>query len=103
MAAQQGLGSALSRLMVVMENYPQLRATDSFLGLQDEITGTERRIQVARIDYIDAVRAFNTELRKFPGNLIAGMYGFEKREQLPQDSEAVRERPDTSFPPRGDG
>lgn len=97
MAGQQGVTSALSRLMVVMENYPTLTATGAFRDMQSQVEGTENRIAVARRDYIDAVQAFNTALRKFPANFIAGMYGFETREQLPQDSAAVRETPVIDF------
>src|SRR5262249_54289360 len=75
--AQQGLSGALGRLFAVAENYPQLKATQNFLSLQDQIEGTENRIAVARRDYIDAVRVYNTSIRAFPGNLIAGLFNFE--------------------------
>ena len=67
--AQQGLSSALSRLFVVAENYPQLKATQNFLSLQDQIEGTENRIATARRDYIEAVRTYNTLTVTFPGNV----------------------------------
>lgn len=82
MQAQQGLGSALSRLMVVVERYPELKASQNFLSLQDQLEGTENRIAVARRDYIDAVRGYNTYLRRFPTNLVAGMFGFDKLAQF---------------------
>ncbi len=94
--AQQGLGSALGRLFVVVERYPELKANQSFLSLQDQLEGTENRIAVARRDYIDSVRGFNTYVRRFPANLIAGMYGFEKLPQM-QFDEAERELPKVEF------
>lgn len=80
--AQQSLGSALSRLLVVAENYPQLKASQNFLSLQDQLEGTENRITTARRDYIEAVQAYNTSLAVFPNNLIAAMFGFKKAAQL---------------------
>ncbi len=94
--AQQGLGSALGRMFVVVERYPELKANQSFLSLQDQLEGTENRIAVARRDYIDSVRGFNTYVRSFPANLIAGMYGFEKLPQM-QFDEAERELPKVEF------
>lgn len=89
MKAQQNLSGALSRLFAVAENYPQLKATQNFLSLQDQLEGTENRIAVARRDYIDAVQRYNTSRATFPGNVIAGMFGFEK---LPQLEMPVEER-----------
>lgn len=94
--AQQGLGAALGRLMVVVERYPELKANQNFLTLQDQLEGTENRIAVARRDYIEAVRAYNTTRRRFPANIIAGMFGFEKQQQLEQEPE-VRETPNVEF------
>ncbi len=94
--AQQGLGSALSRLMVVVERYPELKANQNFLSLQDQLEGTENRIAVARRDYIDSVRGFNTYVRSFPANFVAGMYGFEKLPQM-QFDQAERELPKVEF------
>jgi len=67
--AQDGLGGALSRLMVVSERYPDLKANQNFLALQSQLEGTENRIAVARRDFIQAVQAYNTEIRTFPGRL----------------------------------
>jgi LemA protein len=67
--AQGELGAALSRLIAITENYPDLKSSQNFLALQSQLEGTENRIAVARRDYIDAVRAYNTELRTFPGRL----------------------------------
>jgi len=94
--AQQGLGASLGRLFVVVERYPELKANQNFLSLQDQLEGTENRIAVARRDYIDSVRGFNTYVRSFPANLIAGMYGFEKLPQM-QFDEAERELPKVEF------
>ena len=94
--AQQGLGAALGRLMVVVERYPELKANQNFLTLQDQLEGTENRIAVARRDYIDAVRIYNTARRRFPANMIAGMFGFEKQLQLELAPE-VRETPKVEF------
>lgn len=82
MNAQQGLGSALSRLMVVAENYPALKATQGFLSLQDQLEGTENRIAVARTDYIAAVQVYNASIRKFPRNIFAGLFNFEAAAQF---------------------
>ena len=80
--AQQSLSGALSRLFAVAESYPQLKATQNFLSLQDQIEGTENRIGVARRDYIDAVRIYNTSRATFPANLVAGLFNFEPAAQL---------------------
>ncbi|MFH0879435.1 MAG: LemA family protein [Lentisphaerota bacterium] len=71
--------SALSRLMVVVEQYPELKSNQNFLALQDELAGTENRISVERRRYNDAVRDYNVTIRKFPNSLFAGLFGFEKR------------------------
>jgi LemA protein len=96
MQAQQGLGAALSRLMVVVERYPDIKANQNFLSLQDQLEGTENRIAVARRDYIDAVRVYNTQRRRFPGNIIAGMFGFAEQPQLQIEPES-RETPKVEF------
>ena len=77
--AQDQLSGALSRLLVTVERYPDLKANQNFLELKAELSGTENRINVARNDYNTAVKAYNTYVRKFPQNMIAGMFGFEKR------------------------
>jgi len=94
--AQQGLSSALGRLFVVVERYPDIKANQNFLALQDQLEGTENRIAVARRDYIDAVRVYNTSRRRFPTNLVAGMFGFDAVAQL-QIDEAERETPQVEF------
>lgn len=77
--AQSSLGSALGRLLAVSENYPDLRATESFRDLQAQLEGTENRINQARRDYNAAVASFNTSVRRFPNSIIASMTGFERR------------------------
>ncbi len=72
--AQRDLGGALSRLLVVAEQYPQLKANENFLTLQSQLEGTENRISVARRDYIQSVQAYNTTLRTFPGRLVAAIF-----------------------------
>ena len=94
--AQQGLGAALGRMFAVVESYPELKANQNFLSLQDQLEGTENRIAVARRDYIEAVRRFNTARRSFPTNLVAGIFGFESVPQM-QFDEAERETPQVEF------
>jgi LemA protein len=77
-AANNQLSSALARLLVVVERYPQLKANTNFIRLQDELAGTENRISVERRRFNETVKAYNTKIRSFPTNLIAGMFGFEK-------------------------
>ena len=78
-AAQGQLGNALSRLLVVSERYPELRANQNFLGLQAQLEGTENRISVERGNFNTAVQDYNTAVRRFPTNLFAGMFGFSPR------------------------
>jgi len=77
--AQAGLSSALSRLMVVVERYPDLKANQSFLDLQAQLEGTENRITVERRKFNETAQSFNTYIRTFPKNLYASMFGFEKK------------------------
>jgi LemA protein len=77
--AQGALSSALSRLLVVVERYPELRANQNFLELQSQLEGTENRIAVERMRYNEVARAFNTAVRRFPASLIAGMMGFDRK------------------------
>ena len=97
-AVQDNLSGALSRLMVVVERYPELKSNENFLALQSQLEGTENRIAVARRDYIEAVRVYNTELRTFPGRIWRSVLYSElqARENFsaPQGSEQV---PDVEF------
>ncbi len=95
--AQQGLGAAVGRLLMTTENYPTLQATSGFRDLQTQVEGTENRIAVARRDYIDAIKGYNTTLRQFPGTLIAGAFGFERMEQMEAATPTEREAPTIDF------
>lgn len=90
------LQSALSRLLVVVENYPQLRSNENFIRLQDELAGTENRIAVARRRYNESVQQFNTRIRLFPTRIVANRLGLEQREYFEIDEEA-REVPTVDF------
>ena len=90
------LQSALSRLLVIVERYPDLKADENFIRLQDELAGTENRIAVARKRYNDSVRVFNTKIRRFPTSIIANMMGLTKKEYF-QIEEAARKAPKVSF------
>jgi LemA protein len=91
--AQGELGKALGRLLMVSENYPTLRATEQFQTLQAQLEGTENRINIARRDYNEAVAQYNTQIRSFPTNIIAGITGFEARQ--PFEAEAGAEQAPT--------
>lgn len=77
--AQNGVSSALGRLMVVVEQYPQLKATQNFSELQAQLEGTENRITVERRNFNESAQAYNTYLRSFPSNIFAGVFGFQKK------------------------
>jgi len=90
------LDSALSRLLVVVERYPELKSNQNFMRLQDELAGTENRIAVARKRYNDSVKIFNTKIRRFPASFVAKRLGFEKREYF-EIEEKAREVPKVDF------
>ncbi len=90
------LDPALSRHMVVVENYPTITANQNFTALQDELAGTENRIAVARKDYNEAVSNYNKRIKSFPKNIIAGMFGFEPMEYF-EAAEGAKEVPKVSF------
>ncbi|TQI71853.1 LemA protein [Gramella sp. Hel_I_59] len=94
--AQQGVTSALSRLLVTVERYPELKANQNFLQLQSQLEGTENRINVARDRYNAAVTDFNTYIRTFPNTLFAGLFGFDKMERFQADAGAEN-APDVEF------
>jgi LemA protein len=83
------LESALGRLMVVVERYPELKSNQNFLALQEELAGTENRIAVERRRYNEAVAAYNTTIREWPGNLLANLFGFERKEPFEAAPEAA--------------
>lgn len=95
-AAQDGLSSALARLMVVVEKYPDLKANQNFLELQSQLEGTENRITVERKKFNEAAQDYNTYIRKFPNNMIAGMFDFEKIDYF-EAKEGAEEAPKVEF------
>ena len=95
-AAQDQLSSALSRLMVVVERYPELKANQNFLELQSELEGTENRIAVERNKYNETVGEYNTYIRRFPNNIIAGLFNFDKKGYF-KAAEGADKAPDFNF------
>lgn len=94
--AEGEMTGALSRLLAIAENYPQLKADKVFINLQDELAGTENRIAVARKDFNDNVRILNSQIRVFPTNIIAGMIGIQKRDYF-EAEEAKKLVPNVQF------
>src|SRR5258708_22028578 len=92
-AAQRELSGALSKLLVVTENYPQLKSDQNFRDLQAQLEGTENRITVARNRYIQAVQNYNTTVRSFPGNLTAMMFGYKPKPNFEVENEAAISKP----------
>jgi LemA protein len=97
-AANRQLDGALGRLLLVVENYPQLKSNENFLRLQDELAGTENRIAVERKRYNDSVQAYNTYIALFPNNIFAGWAGFQRNNAYFEASPASREAPKVQFP-----
>jgi len=95
--AEGALGEALSKFMLVVENYPDLKANQNFLSLQEELSSTENRIAFARQNYNDQVLFFNNKIQMFPSNIIAGMFGFGKRDFFEIEIAGEREVPKVSF------
>jgi LemA protein len=95
--AEGALGEALSKFMLVVENYPDLKANQNFLSLQEELTSTENKIAFSRQNYNDQVLGFNNKIQMFPSNIIAGMFGFTKRDFFEIEAPAEREVPKVSF------
>ncbi|PKN71291.1 MAG: LemA family protein [Deltaproteobacteria bacterium HGW-Deltaproteobacteria-12] len=95
-AANNELSGALSRLMVVVERYPDLKSNQNFMKLQDELAGTENRIAVERMRYNEAVKIYNEAIRSFPANILAGMYGF-KDEAFFEAPKEARATPQVKF------
>lgn len=94
--ADTELSGALNRLLMVVENYPDLKANEQFQSLSDELAGTENRIAVARKDYNDAVKTYNQKIRRFPTTLFAGIFGFDKAEYFTAEKGADK-APDVNF------
>ena len=87
-AAQGELSQALGRLMAVAESYPELKANENFLNLQSQLEGTENRCTIARQQFNETAREYNTIVRRFPGNIIASIFGFQKKPYFEADEEA---------------
>ena len=94
--ADQELSTALSNLLVVVENYPDLKSSRNFINLSDELAGTENRIATARKDYNDAVKEYNIKIKRFPTNIVSGMFGYGEKEYF-QASEGSEEVPTVDF------
>lgn len=94
--ADSELTGALSRLLVVVENYPDLKANQNFAQFMDELAGTENRIAVARKDYNDAVAIYNKRVKRFPGNFVASIFGFDEKEYFKADP-AAEQVPEVDF------
>jgi len=97
--ANTELSGALSRLLVVVENYPDLKANENFTKLMDELAGTENRLGVARKDYNDVVSNYNRQVKRFPGKIVASIFGYDEKEYFKADA-AANEVPNVDF---GDG
>ncbi|MDO5461842.1 MAG: LemA family protein [Bacteroidales bacterium] len=93
---QGELGAAIGRLLAITEAYPELKANENFLELQAQLEGTENRIAVARQNFNETVKEYNTSIRKFPRNLLAGMFGFEKRPYF-EAQEGAADAPQVNF------
>ena len=91
------LDGAIGRLLLLTENYPQLRSSEQFMRLQDELSGTENRIGVARKRYNDAIQDYNTYILQFPNNIWAGMAGFKENDAYFKASESARAVPSVKF------
>ena len=96
-AANGQLDSALSRLLVVVENYPQLRSNENFLRLQDELAGTENRIAIERRRYNETVQDYNTYISLFPNNIVASLSGFTRNDAYFKTDEGARQAPKVNF------
>lgn len=94
--AQGSLGMALSRLLSITENYPDLKANKNFLALQSQLEGTENRIAVERNKFNEVAKVYNTKIRRFPNNILAGMFGFEKKPYFTA-SEGADKVPEVNF------
>jgi LemA protein len=95
-AANAGMTSALGRLLAIAENYPNLKSNENFIRLQDELAGSENRIAVERRRYNEAVRVYNTSIKRFTNSFLAGMFNFGEREYFEAD-EAAKDLPEVKF------
>jgi LemA protein len=94
--AQGELGAALGKLLAITENYPELKANENFLSLQSQLEGTENRIAVERKKFNEAARNYNTEIRQFPKNIVANLFGFEKKPYF-EAAEGAQQAPVVAF------
>ncbi len=94
--AETNLNNAVGRLLAISEAYPELKANENFIQLQDELAGSENRIAVSRKDYNDAVKVYNTKVKSFPTNMLAGMFGFDEKEYF-EVEEGSTNVPDIDF------
>jgi len=95
--ANTQLGGALGRLLVLQENYPQLKSNENFLRLQDELAGTENRIAVSRRDYNEAIRKYNTDVELFPRNIAASIFGYKRDDNYFKTTEEEKKVPQVKF------
>jgi LemA protein len=95
--ANQGIDSALSRLLVIVENYPQLKSNQNFMALQDELAGTENRIAVERMRFNESVKSYNLLVRLFPSNIAPNIFKFQRRDEYYEPPAAARELPNVKF------
>ena len=91
------MDGALSRLLVIVENYPQLKSNQNFMALQDELAGTENRIAVERMRYNQAIQSYNVGVRSFPGNVIAGWFGYKVNDAYFNAPESAKTAPKVEF------
>lgn len=96
-SANQGMDSALSRLLIIVEKYPELKSNVNFMALQDELAGTENRIAVERMRYNDSLRSYNVMVRQFPSNIAARIFGFSAKETYFEATPAAKEVPKVEF------
>lgn len=96
-SANQSIDSALSRLLVVVERYPELKSNQNFQSLQDELAGTENRIAIERMRYNDSVRHYNVLVRRFPSNIAAGMFNFDKKDAYFEAAPESKTVPNVQF------
>lgn len=94
--AQGNISTALGRLLMVAENYPQLKANENFINLQEQLEGTENRITVARRDFNNSAKEYNVAIRRFPKNILAGLFGFEKKNYF-EAAEGAEKAPEVKF------
>ncbi|HET6454943.1 MAG TPA: LemA family protein, partial [Armatimonadota bacterium] len=97
MQANSALDGALGRLLLIVENYPNIKSNENFLRLQDELAGTENRIAVERRRYNESVQRYNTSIALFPNNLAASLFGFGRNDDYFQTAPAAREVPQVEF------